>query len=165
MGPDQLTAPTALSTHPRLWLALAAAALCAGGLARRARLGRRRAWYRKVYLRSPHWRARRSQAIGRAGGRCERCGARGRLEVHHLTYKRLGRERDRDLRALCHRCHRLADRRRRLRLTSADVLGRPLGWLVGSLAAGRVGRAVGRLVSGMAAPRGQWLLRRKACRR
>jgi len=155
----------ALSSHPGLWLALAAASLCAGGLARRARLGRGRAWYRGVYLRSPHWRARRSQAIGRAGGRCERCGAGGRLEVHHLTYKRLGRERDRDLRALCHRCHRLADRRRLLRLTLAEVLGRPLGWLVGSLVAGLAGRTVGRLASGMPAPWGQWLPRRKAGRR
>ena len=165
MGPDQLSASTALSTHPGLWLALAGGSLCAGGLARRARLGRRRAWYREVYLRSPHWRARRSQAIGRAGGRCERCGARGRLEVHHLTYKRLGRERDRDLRALCHRCHRLADRRRRLRLTSADVLGRPLGWLVGSLVGGLLSRTVGRLAGGMPARWDPRLLRRKAGRR
>jgi hypothetical protein len=155
----------ALPPHSGLWLAVAGASLCAGGLARRVGRGRRRAWYREVYLRSPHWRARRAQAIGRAGGRCEHCGARDRLEIHHLTYERLGRERDRDLRALCHRCHRLADRRRRLRLTSVNVLGRPLGWLVGSVVGGLLGGAVRRAAGWMPAPWTPWLLRRKAGRR
>jgi hypothetical protein len=27
------------------------------------------------------------------------------LQVHHLNYKRLGREKDRDLKVLCRRCH------------------------------------------------------------
>jgi hypothetical protein len=123
-----------LSVHPHAWpllAGLAAASLCAGGLARRVRLARRRAWYRNVYLRSPHWRARRARAIALAAGRCERCGKPGRLEVHHLTYKRLGRERDRDLRALCHRCHQIAEQRRRA--GSLCVLGRLLGSLVGRL--------------------------------
>jgi hypothetical protein len=142
-----------LATLPHPWLppfaGLGAAALGAGGLARRARLARRRAWYRTVYLRSPHWRARRARAIALAGGRCERCGRPGRLEVHHVTYARLGRERDRDLRALCHRCHRIVERRRRA--GSSGVLGRMLGrllgglvgWSRGCLAAWLAGRASG----------------------
>ena len=145
MGPDQLTVPMELSVHPHAWPLLAglgATLLCAGGLARRVRLARRRAWYRNVYLRSPHWRARRARAIALAGGRCERCGKPGRLEVHHLTYKWLGRERDRDLRALCHDCHRIADRRRRA--GPSLVLGRSLGWLLGRLA-GRLGRCLAAL--------------------
>jgi len=134
MGPDQLTALMELSVQPQAWPLLAGfggASLCAGGLARRVRLARRRVWYRNVYLRSAHWRARRARAIARAGGSCERCGKPGRLEVHHVTYERLGRERDRDLRALCHRCHQIAERRRHA--GSLCVLGRLLGRLVGRL--------------------------------
>jgi len=65
----------------------------------------RRAWYREEYLRSAHWRARRERALQLAGYRCERCGAPAPLDVHHLTYARIGRERDRDLRVLCRACH------------------------------------------------------------
>ena len=152
MGPDQLTGPVELSVHPHAWPVLAglgATSLCAGGFARRVRLARRRAWYRNVYLRSPHWRARRARAIALAGGRCERCGKPGRLEVHHLTDKRLGRERDRDLRALCHRCHQIAERRRRagslcvLGRLLCRPLGRLVGWLVGRLAAWLPARSLG----------------------
>ena len=67
--------------------------------------GGSRAWYRKKYLRSPHWRARRARSIALAGNRCERCGRGGSLDVHHRSYARLGRERDRDLRVLCRDCH------------------------------------------------------------
>ncbi len=132
---------------PHSWLplaALAGASLCAGALTR-VRMARRRAWYRDVYLRSPYWRARRARAIARAGGRCERCGVTGRLEVHHLTYARLGRERDRDLRALCHGCHRIAERRRRARRAPmlGWLLGRLVGWLTRRRRAWSPGGATG----------------------
>lgn len=58
------------------------------------------------YMHSPAWRRRRAQAVKRAGFRCERCGSMRRLEVHHLTYARLGAEAPADLRVLCHDCHR-----------------------------------------------------------
>jgi hypothetical protein len=60
--------------------------------------------YRAV-MSSGGWRRRRAAAIRRAGRRCQRCGARGPLDVHHLTYRRLGRERPGDLLAVCERCH------------------------------------------------------------
>ena len=60
--------------------------------------------YRAV-MGSGGWRRRRAAAIRRAGRRCQRCGARGPLDVHHLTYRRLGRERPGDLLAVCERCH------------------------------------------------------------
>jgi hypothetical protein len=70
-----------------------------------------------AYLRSQEWRVRRARALYLAGYKCERCGMqRGRggwLEVHHLTYERLGHERDEDLEVLCQPCHRAADRERR----------------------------------------------------
>jgi hypothetical protein len=59
-----------------------------------------------AYLRSPEWATRRAEALARAGGRCERCGAPAR-EVHHRTYERVGAERPEDLQALCAPCHRV----------------------------------------------------------
>ena len=58
------------------------------------------------YLNQPHWKktARRRRKL--SGNRCDKCGANGCiLEVHHLTYKRLGRERMSDLMTLCSECH------------------------------------------------------------
>lgn len=60
------------------------------------------------YLKSPQWDERRRAALGRARYRCERCGANAPLQVHHLTYKRIFRERPDDLQALCFPCHRWA---------------------------------------------------------
>lgn len=58
------------------------------------------------YLRSPHWlrlkarykRSRRWQCV---------CGERKFLQLHHVTYERLGAERLEDLRPLCQTCHTL----------------------------------------------------------
>lgn len=59
------------------------------------------------YLQTPAWRERRAERLRFAGHRCEVCNAGGRLEVHHRTYERLGRELMTDLVALCRECHRL----------------------------------------------------------
>ena len=62
--------------------------------------------YRR-YLQSPMWRIRRALAILWHGGSCVLCGSRHRIEVHHRTYKRVGRENIRtDLAPLCANCHR-----------------------------------------------------------
>jgi hypothetical protein len=60
--------------------------------------------YRRV-MASRGWRRRRAAAIRRAGRRCEACGARGPLDVHHVSYAHLGAERPHELRALCPDCH------------------------------------------------------------
>lgn len=57
------------------------------------------------YLLSPWWQKRRKRALKRAGYRCQQCRCRGMLHVHHLTYARLGQERNADLEVLCERCH------------------------------------------------------------
>lgn len=57
------------------------------------------------YLNSPWWKHRREQAKKNAGYKCERCSAKGRLEVHHRHYKTLGREKRADLEVLCGSCH------------------------------------------------------------
>ena len=65
----------------------------------------RKSTHRK-YLRSSAWKARRRAALTRAEQKCQDCGRGGpALHVHHLTYKRWGREEPSDLRALCSKCH------------------------------------------------------------
>lgn len=75
------------------------------------------------YLLSSRWRQVRRQALARAQWRCQNPACPDdavrwltqaeiaelavpySLEVHHLTYERLGRERPDDLLVLCERCH------------------------------------------------------------
>jgi 5-methylcytosine-specific restriction endonuclease McrA len=59
------------------------------------------------YMRSEAWSRKRTQAIEHAKGRCQTCGETQGLEVHHLTYTRLGREKMEDLQVLCGGCHSL----------------------------------------------------------
>jgi 5-methylcytosine-specific restriction endonuclease McrA len=56
------------------------------------------------YLFSPHWEATRRRALQRMP-QCQLCEAERRLDVHHLTYQRLGWEKESDLIVLCSRCH------------------------------------------------------------
>lgn len=66
------------------------------------------------YLASEAWQRKRAAVLRRCKGRCERCGQKPLwIETHHLTYKRLYRERLSDLLGLCHNCHQLEDRLRR----------------------------------------------------
>jgi 5-methylcytosine-specific restriction endonuclease McrA len=66
------------------------------------------------YMKSSHWEWTRNRAISMAGKRCQRCdepAGRGKnggpigLNVHHLSYERLGNERSEDLIVLCRSCH------------------------------------------------------------
>ena len=61
------------------------------------------------YLKSIEWWFRADAARQRAGNHCECCGSppphQGNLDVHHLTYIRLGQEVPEDLQALCRSCH------------------------------------------------------------
>lgn len=62
----------------------------------------------RAYLHSSQWRSLREQRLERDDWRCTGCGSDGsdsRLEVHHLTYERVGAERLEDLLTLCHLCH------------------------------------------------------------
>lgn len=60
------------------------------------------------YLRSAHWRETRARFWASRGGGClcDACLERRATQVHHRTYKRIGRERLKDLAAVCDRCHR-----------------------------------------------------------
>lgn len=60
------------------------------------------------YRMTPEWQCKRTQALTRAGYRCQVCGRRDvRLDVHHNTYERYGDESIHDLVVLCEECHRL----------------------------------------------------------
>jgi hypothetical protein len=57
------------------------------------------------YLASEHWDQRRKRSFGIAKGICAGCGRKAE-HIHHRTYDRIGCERDTDLVAVCHDCHR-----------------------------------------------------------
>ncbi|HEV8653179.1 MAG TPA: HNH endonuclease [Actinomycetes bacterium] len=62
-------------------------------------------WRYQEYLESPEWQAKRALALERDGHQCTECHRADRLEVHHITYVRLGRELLEDLVTLCFHCH------------------------------------------------------------
>ena len=114
-----------ISIHLPWWLwALAAVGAVVGVIEEQQRAARKAK--HRAYLKSPQWKARRKNALGRAGGRCEDCGTERNLHVHHLTYKRHGNELQRDLRVLCARCHR---QRHRQGGRNDDLLDRLVGWM------------------------------------
>lgn len=65
-------------------------------------------WGYKSYIQSPEWKARRDRVVAVYGGRCYCCSEQTQfLDVHHRTYRRLGKERPDDLVPVCRRCHQL----------------------------------------------------------
>ena len=69
----------------------------------------------REYVFSKEFARRKRERIKAADSCCERCGnvqSAQYLTLHHLTYERLGNERDEDLQLLCRDCHREADRER-----------------------------------------------------
>jgi hypothetical protein len=60
-------------------------------------------WYRN-YLLSEHWRELRLVKLEEVGYKCEKCGRKSRLEVHHLKYCPY-KERLSDLQVLCEEHH------------------------------------------------------------
>lgn len=58
-----------------------------------------------AYIRSPRWAQRRREHFLYCGGWCEICRWRKAMQVHHVTYARLGFEHPLDLTAVCVQCH------------------------------------------------------------
>jgi 5-methylcytosine-specific restriction endonuclease McrA len=58
------------------------------------------------YIHSEAWKARKAEAIRKAGYRCEKCKSIAKLQVHHTAYIRLGCELDSDLEVVCEKCHK-----------------------------------------------------------
>lgn len=60
----------------------------------------------QAYIHSLEWYDFRDRVLAERSRRCERCDSiRGVLHVHHLTYWRLGHERDTDVQVICADCH------------------------------------------------------------
>ena len=59
----------------------------------------------KEYLQSDQWRELREAKLLDVDNTCEKCRRKSCLEVHHLSYERLGQERLSDLQVLCQNCH------------------------------------------------------------
>lgn len=61
----------------------------------------------KTYLLTPHWLSLRDKIKHKANHKCEACSSNQSLQVHHLTYERLGQESIDDLMCLCEAYHNL----------------------------------------------------------
>ena len=63
----------------------------------------------KTYLQSPHWKQVRYIKLQQSGNKCQVCGSKNKLEVHHNSYDHIGKEEMHleDLVVLCHNCHSL----------------------------------------------------------
>lgn len=57
------------------------------------------------YLASPEWNSKKIRVRARDYGRCQLCRSDSFLDVHHLTYNRVGDEAMFDLVTLCRHCH------------------------------------------------------------
>ena len=64
-------------------------------------------WWKQYnkYLLSEQWRDRRDRIFRRAGYICEGCGAKPASQVHHLSYKNVGKEFLWEIVAVCDDCH------------------------------------------------------------
>jgi len=57
------------------------------------------------YNETPHWRSFRAQILGTNLPTCPACFAAVAVNLHHLTYQRIGAELPTDVIGLCRRCH------------------------------------------------------------
>lgn len=62
---------------------------------------------RERYYNSHLWKRTKAKILARDNHKCQICGNRGLLHVHHLTYDRFSNENDSDLITLCPDCHDL----------------------------------------------------------
>lgn len=57
------------------------------------------------YLQSRHWKRTRAVVVRAYDKKCAQCESKKEIQVHHLTYERLGDEKFTDLLPLCRVCH------------------------------------------------------------
>jgi ribosomal protein L37AE/L43A len=60
---------------------------------------------KRKYLQSAKWKALKAQALERDNHQCVECGSPYTLDLHHITYVRLGNEHLSDVAILCRECH------------------------------------------------------------
>lgn len=66
----------------------------------------RREWYHEIYLKSVHWEEI-SNKYKSYYGKCQVCGSKSKLNLHHNNYDNLYKETDKDVVVLCEKCHHL----------------------------------------------------------
>ncbi len=59
------------------------------------------------YLQSAWWQNKRKEKLKSVNYRCNRCGSQAELQVHHLHYRSLWKEKNNDLEVLCKTCHQV----------------------------------------------------------
>jgi len=64
------------------------------------------------YLQSKHWKELRKRFYKKNKKVCSVCGATKKIQLHHLTYIRLGKERLSDLMSVCDSCHHLIHKKK-----------------------------------------------------
>lgn len=57
------------------------------------------------YIKSKPWKILSERIKQQRGNKCQLCSKTNNIQVHHNTYKRLGKEEDNDLIVLCESCH------------------------------------------------------------
>lgn len=60
----------------------------------------------REFLRSDYWKDLRKRKLQEVGNKCELCGRKDSLQVHHLNYETVGREELSDLKVVCADCHK-----------------------------------------------------------
>lgn len=60
---------------------------------------------KSIYLQSPQWLTKRQAVLHRDNYTCQMCSSTNNLNIHHVTYERLGNENLSDLVTLCNNCH------------------------------------------------------------
>lgn len=79
------------------------------------------------YLKSDIWRKRRFAKLEQADNKCQYCGEKDSLQVHHLSYEHLGDEATNELLVLCTSCHWVADKiRKNPKSKLLEKLNKPL---------------------------------------
>jgi hypothetical protein len=59
----------------------------------------------KKYMKTEAWVKRRDTFLKKHGTSCEVCSSTEKVQAHHNNYQCVGREKDKDLLALCWQCH------------------------------------------------------------
>jgi hypothetical protein len=65
---------------------------------------RNESYYKEVYLTSKEWKNKRDRIIKRDDGKCRSC-KNPATEVHHIHYRNVYNEKDKQLISLCRKCH------------------------------------------------------------
>lgn len=60
----------------------------------------------KRYLNTKKWKDKRIELFNIRGEKCEKCGSKNDLHIHHLTYENIFNEKLEDLQILCKFCHK-----------------------------------------------------------